>query len=168
MVRAFHCANCGDHGWVLSDEPTVAFCLRCGHRLEYESAGPEWSPFDGPAIDDAVAFWMSQPPIEPVPETHAVASCASCGWEGLMPYDSARGDTICPACLAVYRTRPEPAQQLINCPNCQEPIQMHENDRGKTIVCPACNYFLGCVLLPEKRRFNALPFLNVLLGTAKD
>ena len=45
---------------------------------------------------------------------------------------------------------------------------MHESDRGKTIVCPDCNYFLGCVLLPEKRRFNALPFLNALLGAAKD
>ena len=85
-----------------------------------------------------------------------------------MQYDSERGDTICPACLAIYRTRPESVRRrLMDCPNCQKPIELHESDRGKTIVCSECNYFLGCVLLPEKRRFVALPFLNALLGGAK-
>ena len=63
---------------------------------------------------------------------------------------------------------PEPVQLRTDCPNCQHPIELHESDRCKTVVCPECNYFLGCVLRPEKRRFNALPFLNALLGSAKD
>jgi ssDNA-binding Zn-finger/Zn-ribbon topoisomerase 1 len=67
----------------------------------------------------------------------------------------------------VYWTRPRPVEQLLDCPNCTGTIKLYESDRGKTIVCSDCHYFLGCVLLPEKRRFEALPFLNTLLGPAK-
>jgi hypothetical protein len=169
MMRRFQCLNCGEHGWILSDELTVAIlCLRCGNRLELESAEIEWSPREESAIEEAVASWVSQPPHAPAAQPVAVESCVYCGFEGLMDYDSRRGDTICPACLAVYRTKAESPRQLIDCPNCQAPIEVHDSDRGKTIVCPGCNYFLGCVLLPEKRRFVALPFLNALLGSAKD
>ena len=71
------------------------------------------------------------------PKTDGVATCISCGFEGLMQYDSDRGDTICPACLTVSRSRPERGQQIVDCPNCRQPIEVHEKDRGKTIVCPA-------------------------------
>ena len=163
MVRRLRCPNCGEHGWILSDEPTVAaLCLRCSHRLEVEPVADEETPRETPAIEDAIAAWLSQPVIPAAPENDAVASCVSCGFEGLMPCDSPRGDTICPACLAVFRTKPEPVQQLIDCPNCQGPIEVHESDRGKTIVCPACNYFLGCVLRPKKRRFSGAAISQVL------
>jgi DNA-directed RNA polymerase subunit RPC12/RpoP len=169
MVRRFQCSNCGEHGWILSDEPTVApRCLRCSHRLEVEPAGVDGNSRGSVTVDDTVVSWLSQPSLVPSPRSDAVASCVSCGFEGLMQYDSQRGDTICPACLAVYRSRPERGRQLLDCPNCQRPIEIHESDRGKTIVCPECNYFLGCVLRQEKRRLGALPFLNVLLGAAKD
>ena len=30
MLRRFQCTNCGEHGWILSDEPTVALLrLKC-------------------------------------------------------------------------------------------------------------------------------------------
>ena len=168
MVRRFQCPNCGEHGWILAEEPTVApRCLRCSHRVEVEPVSVEWPLREESAIEEAVVSWITQPSHVPVAQTVEVASCVYCGFEGLMKYESPRGDTICPACLAIYRTGPEPIQQLVDCPNCQERIQVHESDRGKTIVCPACNYFLGCVLRPEKRRFGALPFLNALLGSAK-
>jgi hypothetical protein len=169
MVRRFQCPNCGEHGWILAEEPTVApRCLRCSHRLEVEPAPFETIPHERSVIDDTVVSWLSQPPLVPLPRIDAVASCVSCGFEGVMQYDSRGGDPMCPACLAIYRPRPLSFQQFINCPNCQQPIEVLECDRGRTVVCPECNYFLGCVLLPEKRRFNALPFLNVLLGAAKD
>ena len=35
MVRRFQCPNCGEHGWILSELPTVAaLCLRCSHRTQ--------------------------------------------------------------------------------------------------------------------------------------
>jgi hypothetical protein len=169
MFRRCQCPNCGEHGWILADEPTVApRCLRCGHRLELEPAVVGGNSRESYAIDDTVVSWLSQPAIPRETESDAVASCVCCGITGLMEYESPKGDAICPECLANYGSRPEPLQQLTDCPNCQKTIEVHESDRGKTIICPECNYFLGCVLRPEKRRFNSLPFLNALLGSAKD
>jgi len=56
--------------------------------------------------------------------------------------------------------RPDRGQHAVDCPNCRQPIEVHEKDRGKTIVCPQCNYFLGCVLRSEKRRYGARRFLS--------
>jgi hypothetical protein len=177
----FRCPKCAECGWMVADEPVLApQCLRCGHRVEFEPLAKSGFPDTGSAVDDIVVSWLSQPQFQPSPdrspESDATARCASCGWDGLMPIESPRGDTICPACLAVYRTKPVSVhqlpvpvlRQLIDCPNCARSIEVYESDRGKTIVCSECNYFLGCVLLPERRRFNALPFLNSLLRPAKN
>jgi hypothetical protein len=173
MMRRFRCPKCAECGWMVADEPVLApQCLKCGHRVEFEPLANSGSPHTGSAVDDIVVSWLSQPQSQPSParspESDATARCASCGWDGLMPFESPRGDTICPSCLAVYRTKPVPVHQLVECPNCTRPIEVYESDRGKTIVCSECNYFLGCVLLPERRRFIALPFLNTLLGPAKN
>jgi hypothetical protein len=169
MMCRFQCPICGERGWILSDEASVApRCLRCRHRVEVEPAVLDATPCDSSAIDDSVVSWLGQDPPAPKHDGDAITTCVSCGFAGLMPCVSPRGDTFCPTCLAIYRARPEPVRQRINCPNCQAPIEVHEYDRGKTIVCLECNYFLGCVLRPEKRRFNSLPFLNSLLGAAKD
>ena len=129
---------------------------------------PERSPREGLTIDDKVVSWLSQPAFAPLPKSDAVASCTSCGFEGLIQYGPERGDTICPACLAVCSARPERPREHVDCPNCNRAIEIREIDRGRTIVCPDCHYFLGCMFPPEKRRFAAFPFLNVLLGGAKD
>jgi hypothetical protein len=168
MLRRFECPNCCEHGWVISEGVTNhPRCLRCGHRVEFKPAAFEAAARESSTFDDAVVSWLSDAPLAPLPASAAVASCRSCGFEGLMQYDSAKGDTICPACLAVYWRRPNRRHPVIDCPNCRRPIEVHESDRGKTIVCAGCNYFLGCVLRAEKRRFGALPFLNALLGGAK-
>ena len=162
MVCRFQCANCGERGWIMSDLPAVApRCLRCRHRLEVEPAAIDRSG-ESSATDESIISWLSQPPPVPVPRRDPLATCAFCGFEGLLQSCSPKGDTFCPTCLAIYRAKPEPVQQRLDCPNCGQPIEIHESDRGKTVVCLACNYFLGCVLRPEKRRFGTLPFLNVL------
>ena len=121
MVRRFRCVNCGEHGWILSDETDVApRCLRCRHRLEVEPAVGEDSPSEGLAIDDTVVSWLSQPPSPRAPMSDAVARCVLCGFEGLMPCASPRGDTFCPTCLAIYRAKPEPVEQRIRLPELSE------------------------------------------------
>ena len=168
MVRRLQCPNCGDHGWLISDELTVVpVCLRCGHRLDVQRAESRLPLRETPTIDDDVVFWMSQLAATTASSSEPLAKCSECGFEGLTPCDSPKGDTICPACFAVSWIGPRPVQQRVECPNCQATIEVHESDRGKTIVCPGCHYFLGCVLLPEKRRFESLPFLNTLLGPDK-
>jgi DNA-directed RNA polymerase subunit M/transcription elongation factor TFIIS len=170
MVRRLQCPNCGDHGWLISDESTVVpVCQRCGHRLDVERAESRLPLGETRTIDDDVVSWMSQLDAAKAtaPSSQPVAKCSECGFEGLTPFDSPKGDTICLACFAVSWTGPRPVCQLVDCPNCQVTIEVYESDRGKTIVCSDCHYFLGCVLLPEKRRFEALPFLNTLLGPGK-
>jgi hypothetical protein len=71
-----------------------------------------------------------------------------------MEFDSARGDRICPACLAVYRTETTDAYQSVACPGCGTSFEISERDRGKTIICPACKYFLGCVIPGEKHTYR--------------
>ena len=40
------------------------------------------------------------------------------------------------------------------CPNCGKAIDLRENDRGKTTICPNCKYFLGCVLPSPKHVYR--------------
>jgi hypothetical protein len=170
MVRRFRCRHCGEHGWIYCEEFTnVPRCLNCGQVVvvEIEGKAAPRPAQKSQQLDDAVISWLSEPPRAQEPTRAAVASCRACGFEGLMRYDSAKRDMICPACRAVYRRRPDRRQPVIDCPNCRQPIEVHETDRGKTIVCPHCNYFVGCVLSPPKRRFGSLPFLNALWGGGK-
>ena len=168
MVHRLQCPNCGDHGWLISDETTVVpVCMRCGHRLALERAESRLPARDTSTFDDDVVFWMSQLEAAQAPSTDPVAKCSECGFEGLSPFDSPKGDTICPACFAVSWTGPRPVLPAHRLPQLHAAIEVHESDRGKTIVCADCHYFLGCVLPPEKRRFEALPFLNTLLGPGK-
>jgi hypothetical protein len=173
MVCRLRCPSCGDQGWIFTeDPPTVTRCLRCSHPLEIQPSANPASLRETTAIDDMVVSWLSRSPAASQPESDADAPCRSCGLRGLVPFNSPRGDMVCPTCLTIDRRATAPiqqlVQQLVECPNCTCPIKVYESDRGKTIVCSECNYFLGCVLLPERRRFNALPFLNSLLGPAKN
>ncbi len=169
MVHRLQCPNCGDHGWLISDEgPVVPVCLRCGHRLDVQRAESRLPSRETSTIDDDVVFWISQRGEAKAPSPKPAAKCSSCGLEGLTPCDSPKGDTICLSCFAVSWAGPRPIHHSVDCPNCERTIEVYESDRGKTIVCGDCHYFLGCVLLPEKRRFEALPFLNTLLGPEKE
>jgi hypothetical protein len=81
-----------------------------------------------------------------------------------MPYDPEQRITICPACWAVKRDVPEESPHVIDCPQCLQPINVFERDRGKTTVCPHCKYFLGCVLRSDKGYYGDRRFLGLKLG----
>jgi hypothetical protein len=165
MLAGFRCPNCGAQGGILAEERSdIPRCPRCRTRLLLEPLREFGTTVVNRTIDDDVVLWVSQPTSGTIPKTDGLATCAACGFEGLMQYDSDRGDTICPACLTVTCARPERAKQVVNCPNCCEPIALHERDRGKTIVCKACNYFLGCVLRSEPRRTTTHRFLHAMFG----
>jgi hypothetical protein len=106
------------------------------------------------AIDEQVLSWLSQPSGSAPLSAGGDLTCRSCGYEGLMQYDSVQGDTMCPACMAVYTTRPTGDRRVIDCPGCGQAVPYGERDRGKTILCPACKYFLGCLIPAEKHRYR--------------
>jgi hypothetical protein len=167
MLGRFKCPSCGEHGGILAEDGSgVPRCPRCGQRLLIEPLAAEEPPIESRAIDDAVVSWVSQVSKAHPVKRDEVATCNSCGFEGLMEYDSDRGDKICPACLSVFRSKPALSRHALECPNCHEPIEVYERDRGKTIVCAACNYFVGCVLRSEKRRFGTFQFLNSVFDAA--
>lgn len=159
------CSTCGEQSRIgTADEPHVSRCRRCGRSFDRDSNADERSRFDEMAIEDAVIAWLAHSPHEPATESADVDTCFACGFEGSMPHDSERGVTICPACWAVRRDVPEASQLVVDCPQCGQPIDVYERDRGKTTVCPHCKYFLGCVLLSDKRRFGQLRFLGFKLS----
>jgi predicted amidophosphoribosyltransferase len=166
MLRRVTCPACGKRGSVLADDDqSIPPCPICGQPFEAQPSGFEESTGLEPSIEEIVS-WVSQ--AGSLAELATLRACVSCGSERLMLYQSERGDLICAACLAVCWSQPHPVHEIALCPNCGQSIDLYESDRGKTIVCPDCNYFLGCMLRPEKRRFGALPFLNALLGTGDD
>jgi hypothetical protein len=168
MITPFLCPACGEHGWIISDEPTLACCLRCGRQLDTGPDRPRSDSKTAAPDEDVVVSWLLETAPPPEAEGCAGAKCVACGCDDLMPCDSPRGDTICMCCLEVFRTRPLAVKRLVECPNCAREIKILEADRGKTIICADCHYFLGCMLEPEKRQFRALPFLNTLVRFAQE
>ena len=49
----------------------------------------------------------------------------------------------------------------IDCPNCGRAIEVHDLDAGKSVICPSCNYFLGCM---KKREARPWWFQRLLKG----
>jgi uncharacterized paraquat-inducible protein A len=159
------CSTCGENSRICTaDEPGIRRCPRCGRSLERDSTSRDAARWEDLAIDDAVIGWIVRSPGEPTTESADVDTCFSCGYEGSMPYDSERGIAICPACWAVRRDVPVEVPLVVDCPQCGQPINVFERDRGKTTVCPHCKYFLGCVLQSAKRRFGERRFLGFRLS----
>jgi hypothetical protein len=134
MPSPFDCPQCGASGDIYS-----RICRKCGVSL------PKL-PIPG---DELIASWLSLDP-DPADSRPAVGEsvCPKCGYTGEMA--SERGRTRCPACFSEYvgdRARePSPVRLVIACPHCGVPIRVSDNDRDKTILCPQCKCFLGCVL----------------------
>jgi hypothetical protein len=42
----------------------------------------------------------------------------------------------------------------VDCPGCGKAVEYSDKDRGKTILCPGCNYFLGCLIPAEKHTYR--------------
>ena len=159
------CSTCGEHSRIwTADEHHAPRCPRCGRFFDRDSRADDQSRTEDLAVEDAVIAWLAQSSREPATESAEVDTCFSCGFEGSMPCDSERGIRICPACWAVRRDVPEESPHVVDCPQCGQPIDVYERDRGKTTVCPHCKYFLGCVLPSDKRRFGQRRFLGFKLS----
>jgi hypothetical protein len=93
--------------------------------------------------------WLTsgQGPIEQGPVTEDVL-CPSCGYSGAVLV--LKGYSLCPACLVAFRS--SPLRRIISCPHCDLVIGLSDQDRDRTILCPRCKYFLGCLLRTETRR----------------
>jgi uncharacterized protein YbaR (Trm112 family) len=143
---------------IIDDGAEIPACPRCGHRLEIDrlpepEALPEClAPGNASTIDGFVLSWLMRPTDLPARASRPDSECPACGYAGLMSLDSDQGDLICPACLQAHRTKQAPVRTERPCPHCGRAIELREKDRGKTIVCPDCKYFLGCLLLPEKHK----------------
>jgi uncharacterized protein YbaR (Trm112 family) len=149
------CPCCRETGRILAEDlGSLPRCPACGHELTIESASEQERPGRGRAIDDEIQSWLSEPGGSPAAASSGAATCLSCGYAGLMEFDSARGDLICPACLAVYRTRTTGQSRTVACPGCETSLEISDRDRGRTIICPACKYFLGCVIPAEKHAYR--------------
>lgn len=132
---------------------TPIACPSCGQ----ESPGT-WSrcPSCGTLLDDddVIVRWVASPT-----EGRSLAadsSCSSCGYTGPMDRHSDLVSEVCPACAAV-QDQPGHANVLIgshkgSCPDCGFEIRLSEDDRGKTVICPRCKRFLGCLLRDERRK----------------
>jgi hypothetical protein len=159
MFHQVTCSSCGEDGRVLAeDRQDLPSCPRCGGSLVWESPHSDEAEPPRDAVDADILSWLSQPLPLPSPSSQPRASddldCPFCGYRGLMPFDSDRGDTLCPACLAVYQMRSLPGQQSVDCPNCEQTFEISDRDRGKTILCPVCHYFLGCLIPAEKHSYR--------------
>ena len=154
----FALATCPYCRWtarvLVEDLGSLPRCPVCGHELTLAVTSAQGRPVRGGAIDDEIQSWLSQPGGSPAAASSGETTCSSCGYEGLMEFDSARGDRICPACLAVYRTRRADPPRTVECPGCGASLEISDRDRGKTIICPGCKYFLGCVLPAEKHTYR--------------
>ena len=116
-------------------------CPRCGARFVLEPV----------IIDETVTSWIG---MGPVPTSAGpsrlplgtAGHCAVCGYSGPMLADETMAYPDCPACGASQRDRAIGRWLRVECPECEKPI---EAERGKSVVCPHCKRFLGC-LNPEE------------------
>jgi hypothetical protein len=155
MFTLVTCPCCRWTARVLAgDLGSLPRCPVCGQELTIAVSSAEEGPVRRGAIEDEIPSWLSEPGGSPAAASSGEATCLSCGYEGLMELDSARGDRICPACLAVYRTRTSDPPRTAECPGCGASLEISDRDRGKTIICPGCKYFLGCVLPAEKHTYR--------------
>jgi hypothetical protein len=103
-------------------------------------------------IDDLILTWLSPEacPAEPVTVADD-KDCPSCGYVGEMVADAGR--PYCPACFGILPNPPaEELRRIVHCPNCDVEIMLWDRDRNKTIVCPRCKSFLGCIFRDEPSR----------------
>ena len=156
MLLIAICETCGDVEIVrIADDANLSRCPRCQGRAPVGTRGDEERDHEERNFDEEIATWVSEPSKAVVSHPAGEVVCRQCGWAGVVPFDSARGDSICPACLAVYWLKPPPGHRSVACPGCGQPVEFSDLDRGKTILCRACNYFLGCLIPPEKHAYRA-------------
>jgi hypothetical protein len=150
------CEACGEAFSVLiEDEADLPGCPRCGGRFSVEAGLCEARDYCDRGSDDEIVSWVSQPSEAPTALRDRESVCPSCGLEGVMWLDSERTGSICPSCLVVFRSDAPASLRIVACPGCGEPVGYSDLDRGRTIICGACKYFLGCLVPQEKHAYRA-------------
>ncbi len=152
MQLQLTCTSCSEVVGILSED-SVPFppCPHCGHRLAVILAVDGEPIGVRPRIDDDVV-------------SLAVAAVglglvrAGCGRRFNLPilwlrWHDSRGRRLSRVPGGQPAQTP-PGPPTVACPNCGQAIDLRENDRGKTTICPNCKYFLGCVLPNPKHVYR--------------
>jgi hypothetical protein len=150
MLCHVHCPACGGDGTILVEDPALLpRCPTCGHPLG--AMQPTGRSGQATVDTEQILSWLSESGPTQSSVSSPETTCATCGYTGPMERDPDRGGMFCPACLGAYRPRANRLTRTFDCPDCGTAFELAEHDRGKTIVCPACKHFLGCVWLEDKR-----------------
>ncbi len=136
MLTQVTCPACGG-GWHDAD----VSCPTCGF------VNPA-----SPASEELIVSWVvtSTPPESPSAAQDTV--CVACGYEGPMvpSPDGERG--LCPACGDPWQDRGGIIRKSA-CPDCGQLLQLTEEHRGTTIICPKCRSLLGCLIDRRGRKW---------------
>ena len=151
----FHvtCVACGIDGILLHDESSdVPRCLQCGQPFQVVAQAKGQSPRRREPTDDVITTWLSEGPFRPPPAKSYEFACRHCGYLGPKPHKDRLGMVSCPACGEVDRAHRKYGRSRTVCPDCGLVFELLAHDRGRTVLCPGCNYFLGCLLPIERQR----------------
>jgi transcription elongation factor Elf1 len=151
------CPACGARVTIVVENlPDAPRCPICGDLLAVapSSGRIDWAPVDA----DRIVGWLSETNTAPSGICSTDTTCLSCGYTGVMDRDHERGGEVCPACQAAYQRTLRQLTRRFDCPQCGNPLTLSDQDRGKTVVCPACKCFLGCIWpveRPKRRLFGS-------------
>jgi uncharacterized paraquat-inducible protein A len=153
MLHHVTCPACGGDGTILVENSAVMpRCPVCGHTLVV--IPPSGLGDQAPVSTDQILEWLSETGETSSGASSSETACFSCGYSGFVSRDSDRAAMICPACGKLDRPRTGGFTRTFDCPNCGTAFELSQRDRGKTIVCARCKYFLGCVWPWEKPRWR--------------
>jgi hypothetical protein len=156
MLRVW-CISCGVDGILLADDSRdIPRCLQCGRPFQVQEAAPEkrqrQEPICAKPTEDLIATWLIEgPPLPAKPKSFDFV-CHCCGHAGPKPRRDRFGALACPACGELDRPPRRRGRSQTVCLNCGLLFELSARDRGRTILCPGCNYFLGCLLPVERQR----------------
>ncbi len=156
MDFRFVCYGCGVYGHIsVGPEAGILKCPRCASVISIEPTGDASRDALDRPVEEMIASWVSESGESREAQPDVRTLCPSCGLDGVMSCDSARGDTICPSCMTVYWREKPRGYGTVACPGCARTVEFSDLDRGTTIICAACKYFLGCLVPPEKHAYRA-------------
>ncbi len=149
MLIRLTCPACGDQGTPLVDDlADLPHCPGCGQQFAVVSQAAALPPAS--TTDAEILSWLSQPGSIPEAASNSAPDCRSCGYTGPLELDAERERYFCPACRSVCRPAVARPVKTTDCPHCGASFDLCESDRGRTVLCPECKYFLGCLLTVER------------------
>ncbi len=146
------CHACGEHGTLLADESgELPHCPACGQPFAVVSLDADVLRA---ASDDEILTWVAQSEETRDRDSAGDPLCQSCGYTGPMEVDRVGLRMFCPACLSVYERRVAILVGHSICPHCGGSVALYEHDRGRSVLCSHCKYFLGCLLPVERPEYR--------------